>query len=126
MQFEPSPHQAAKAYISVLRYQLGDWQPYIFKTTDYGKSMEANLPEGIPADYPVRVVREDPDREGLLYAGTEYGLFVSFDDGNRVATFPTKLAHYTSDRFENTSDLVLSTMVGLLDFESPLGAASGF
>ncbi|MBT8220974.1 MAG: hypothetical protein KJP00_14185, partial [Bacteroidia bacterium] len=69
---EPSSHNNSKAYATVLRYQLGDWKPYIFKTMNLGKSWKL-ITKGIPADYPVRVVREDPDREGLLYAGTEYG-----------------------------------------------------
>ncbi|MBY0433017.1 MAG: hypothetical protein K2U26_02800, partial [Cyclobacteriaceae bacterium] len=80
---EPSPHREGKAYFTSLRYQLGDWKPYIFKTLDYGKtwSLISTGSNGIPANFPVRVVREDPDREGLLYAGTEFGLYVSFDDG---------------------------------------------
>ncbi|MEE9470177.1 MAG: hypothetical protein V3W32_00550, partial [Gemmatimonadota bacterium] len=80
---EPSPHQAGKAYIAVYRYLLGDWEPYIYRTTDYGASWTrlTSGDNGIPADHPTRVVREDPDREGLLYAGTEFGMFVSFDDG---------------------------------------------
>ncbi len=90
---EPSPHKASKAYIAVLRYQLGDWKPYIFKTENYGKSwaLLTNGKNGIPADYPTRVVREDPTREGLLYAGTEFGLFMSFDDGKTWKAFQQNL-----------------------------------
>jgi hypothetical protein len=67
----------------VYRYLLDDWQPYIYGTDDYGATWRrlTDGTNGIPADYPTRVVREDPDREGLLYAGTEFGLFVSFDNG---------------------------------------------
>ncbi|MEP6778256.1 MAG: hypothetical protein ABJC26_00095, partial [Gemmatimonadaceae bacterium] len=64
-------------------YQLGDYQPYIYKTDDYGKTWKrlTDGQNGIPKDWPTRVVREDPTREGLLYAGTEFGMFVSFDNG---------------------------------------------
>ena len=65
------------------RYLLGDYQPYIYRTNDYGKTWKrlTDGKNGIPADWPTRVVREDPDREGLLYAGTEFGMFISFDNG---------------------------------------------
>ena len=107
---EPSPHQAGKAFIAVLRYQLGDWQPYIFRTNDYGKTWKRTT-RGIPADYPVRVVREDPNREGLLYAGTEYGMFVSFDDGENWQPFQQNLPLTpVTDVKIHRKDLVLSTM----------------
>jgi len=78
-----SPHEPGKAYISVHRYRLDDWSPYVFRTTDYGESWTriASGNSGIPSDSPTWVVREDPEREGLLYAGTEFGLYVSFNDG---------------------------------------------
>jgi len=80
---EPSPHNKAKAYVAVLRYQLGDWKPYIYRTNDYGESWDLLTTgiNGIPSDFPTRVVREDPLKEGVLYAGTEYGMFISLDDG---------------------------------------------
>lgn len=80
---EPSPHSAAKAYATILRYQLGDWKPYLYRTEDFGQSWQllSTAEAGFPDDEPVRVVREDPGREGALYAGTEYGLWASFDDG---------------------------------------------
>jgi photosystem II stability/assembly factor-like uncharacterized protein len=109
---EPSPHQAGKAYFTSMRYQLGDRKPYIYKTTNYGKSW-ALLTDGngIPADYPVRVVREDPDREGLLYAGTEFGLFISFDDGKNWQSFQRNLpVTPISDIKVYRKDLVLATM----------------
>ncbi len=82
---EVSPHRAGRAFLAVQRYRLDDWRPYVFRTDDYGRSWDllTDGRNGIPADYPVRVVREDPEVEGLLYAGTEFGLFVSFDDGDR-------------------------------------------
>ncbi len=107
---EPSPHDPAKAYIAVLRYQLGDWKPYIYKTENYGKSWK-RITKGIPNDYPVRVVREDPDREGLLYAGTEYGMFVSMDDGENWLPFQQNLpVTPITDIKVHQKDLVLSTM----------------
>jgi photosystem II stability/assembly factor-like uncharacterized protein len=80
---EASPHRKGSAYYATYRYLLGDYEPYIYLTNDYGKTWTrlTNGKNGIPADWPARVVREDPDREGLLYAGTEFGMFVSFDNG---------------------------------------------
>ncbi|NNF33666.1 MAG: hypothetical protein HKN68_06140 [Saprospiraceae bacterium] len=123
---EPSPHQASKAYISVLRYQLGDWKPYIYRTNDYGKSwtLLTDGNNGIPADHPVRVVREDPDREGLLYAGTEYGIFVSMDDGKTWHSFQQNFpVTPVTDMKVHRKDLVISTMgrsFWILDDLSPL------
>jgi photosystem II stability/assembly factor-like uncharacterized protein len=77
---EASPHDPATAYLAVNRYQLDDFRPYIYKTHDYGKTWKLAT-AGIPADVFVRTVREDPKRKGLLYAGTESGVYVSFDDG---------------------------------------------
>jgi len=109
----PSPHDAAKAYISVLRYQLGDWQPYIYRTEDYGRSWTrlTDGRNGIPADTPPRVVREDPEREGLLFAGTEYGVYVSMDDGKRWHAFQQNLpVTPVTDIKIHRGDMVLSTM----------------
>jgi photosystem II stability/assembly factor-like uncharacterized protein len=77
---EVSPHQAGKVYLAVTGYKLNDFQPYIYKTSDYGKRWK-RIDEGLPNDTFVRVVREDPASPGLLYAGTEAGMFVSWDDG---------------------------------------------
>ncbi|MGD0869314.1 MAG: glycosyl hydrolase [Bryobacteraceae bacterium] len=77
---DPSPHSAAAAYVAVDRHKLDDFKPYVFKTADYGKTwtgIAAGIPDG---DY-VHTVREDPKRQGLLYAGTETGVWISFDDG---------------------------------------------
>ncbi len=77
---EVSPHDPATAWIAVTGYKMNDFTPKIYRTRDYGQSW-GRLTEGLPADTFVRTVREDPDRQGLLYAGTETGIFVSFDDG---------------------------------------------
>lgn len=110
---EPSPHQSGKAYIAVLRYQLGDWKPYIYKTENFGESwtLLTNGKNGIPADFPTRVVREDPEKEGLLYAGTEFGLFVSFDDGENWQSFQQNLpVTPVTDIKVYRSDIAVSTM----------------
>jgi hypothetical protein len=77
---EPSSFDPATAYVAATRYKLDDFKPYIFKTTDYGKTWRV-LTGGIPDGQFIRVVREDPARRGLLYAGGEFGVYVSFDDG---------------------------------------------
>ncbi|MGH9432631.1 MAG: glycosyl hydrolase, partial [Terriglobia bacterium] len=77
---EPSPNDAATAYLAIDRHKLDDLKPYIYVTHDYGKSW-SEITNGIPAASFVHAVREDPVKRGLLYAGTETGVFVSFDDG---------------------------------------------
>jgi photosystem II stability/assembly factor-like uncharacterized protein len=77
---EASPHDGNTAYVAVDRHKLDDFKPYIFKTTDLGKSWNS-IVNGIPDGAYVHAVREDPKKRGLLYAGTELGVFVSFDDG---------------------------------------------
>ena len=123
---EPSPHRASKAYVAVYRYLLNDWQPYIYCTEDYGETWTrlTTGQNGIPEDSPTRVVREDPDREGLLYAGTEFGMFISFDDGVHWQSFQLNLpAAPVTDIKVNRQDLVLSTMgrsFWILDNVTPL------
>ena len=110
---EPSPHDPAKAYIAVLRYQFGDWSPYIYRTEDYGRRWIrlTDGDNGIPGDHPTRVVREDPEREGLLYAGTEWGMFVSFDDGDNWHPFQQNLpVTPITDIKVHRGDLAISTM----------------
>ena len=77
---DASPHDGSTAYVAVDRHKLDDFKPYIFKTTDLGKTWSA-IVNGIPEGAYVHAVREDPKKRGLLYAGTELGMFVSFDDG---------------------------------------------
>jgi photosystem II stability/assembly factor-like uncharacterized protein len=77
---DPSPHDPAKAVIAFTRYKFDDFTPHAYLTEDYGESWRP-IANGIGADHWVRVVREDPVRPGLLYAGTEGGVYVSFDDG---------------------------------------------
>jgi len=106
---EPSPHDAATAYVAVDRHELDDFRPYIYKTSDYGKTW-TKLVTGIPETTFVRAVREDPKRRGLLYAGTETGVFVSFDDGahwqSLQLNLPTAPIH---DLVVKDDDLVVAT-----------------
>jgi photosystem II stability/assembly factor-like uncharacterized protein len=77
---EASPHDAACAYVAANRYKLDDFAPYLFKTSDYGETW-TRITSGLPDNVFCRAIREDPTRRGLLYAGTETGVYVSFDDG---------------------------------------------
>jgi len=77
---EVSPHDNATAYIATTRYKFNDFAPAIYKTTDYGKTW-TKLVTGIPYGAFTRTVREDPERKGLLYAGTETGLYISYNGG---------------------------------------------
>ncbi|MEJ8566505.1 WD40/YVTN/BNR-like repeat-containing protein [Elongatibacter sediminis] len=79
---EASPHDAGTAYLAVQRRDHDDYRPYVYRTTDHGKTWR-KIVEGLPGDTFARVVREDPVRPGLLYLGTETGIFVSFDGGAR-------------------------------------------
>jgi photosystem II stability/assembly factor-like uncharacterized protein len=76
-----SEHTNGKAYVAANKYMYGDKAPYLFKTNDYGKTWK-KITAGIPADEYCRVLREDPNKPGLLYAGTERGIYVSFNDGD--------------------------------------------
>jgi len=110
---EPSQFNAARAYIAVDRHLLGDAKPYLFKTDNYGQSWELISTEtnGIPSDFTTRVLREDPIREGLLYAGTEFGMFVSFNDGKSWDKFQQNLpVTPITDLKIFRGDLILSTM----------------
>ena len=82
MTVEVSPHAPASALVAGIRYEMDDRSPYAWKTDDYGVTW-TRISDGLPYGAFVRVVREDPKRAGLLYAGTEHGVFVSFDGGSR-------------------------------------------
>jgi photosystem II stability/assembly factor-like uncharacterized protein len=106
---DASPHDKATAYVAATRYKLDDFQPLLYKTNDYGATWTA-IGQGIPAGAFTRVVREDPGRRGLLYAGTETGLFVSFDDGATWRSFQRNLpATPVTDLVVKNGDLVVAT-----------------
>jgi photosystem II stability/assembly factor-like uncharacterized protein len=123
---EPSPHARGTAYVTGYRFRLNDFHPYIFKTTDYGEtwSLLTDGSNGIPEDFPTRVMREDEKRPGLLYAGTEYGMFVSFDDGQHWQPFQLDLPRTPITDIEWVrDDLAISTMgrgFWILDNVTPL------
>ena len=127
---EVSPHRPEKAYAAVLRYQLGDFTPHAYRTEDYGQTWTriTDGANGVPIDHPVRVVREDPAREGLLYLGSEWGMFISFDDGASWTSFQQNLPITPiSDIKIVQGDLALSTMgrgFWILDDLSPLHRAA--
>ena len=77
---DASPFDPGTAYVAGTMYKWDDYKPYLYKTTDFGKSWK-KITNGIPDGAFTRVIREDPNRKGLLYAGTETGIYVSFDDG---------------------------------------------
>jgi photosystem II stability/assembly factor-like uncharacterized protein len=87
---DPSPHDAGTAYVAAKRYELDDFRPFIYRTTDFGKTWK-KIVKGIPDYEFVHAVREDPNRKGLLYAGTERGVWVSFDDGENWQTLQLNL-----------------------------------
>ncbi|HKI27164.1 MAG TPA: hypothetical protein VKA07_12610 [Candidatus Sulfotelmatobacter sp.] len=120
---DPSPHDAGTAYVAVDRHQFDDLRPYIYKTSDYGKSW-TKLTQGIPDNVFVRAVREDPKKRGLLYAGTESGVYVSFNDGANwrplKLNLPTTPVH---DLTVKDDDLVVAThgrAFWILDDVTPL------
>lgn len=123
---EPSPHRPGTAYVALYRYLLGDFAPYIYRTDDYGNSWTrlTDGKNGIAPDEPTRVVREDPDRPGLLYAGTEFGMYISFDNGAHWQSFQLNLpVTPVTDIKVVHHDLVLSTQgrsFWILDNLSPL------
>ncbi len=120
---EASPHDAGTAYVAADRHQSDDLRPYIYKTKDYGKTW-TKITTGIPDTTFVRSVREDPKKRGLLYAGTEQGVYVSFNNGANwralKLNLPTTPVH---DLVVKENDLVLAThgrAFWILDDLSPL------
>ncbi len=87
---EPSAFDAGTCYVAGTKYKTGDFSPYLYKTTDYGKTWK-KITNGIPDEHFTRVVREDPKQRGLLYAGTETGMYISFNDGKDWQPFQMNL-----------------------------------
>jgi photosystem II stability/assembly factor-like uncharacterized protein len=120
---EASPHDAGTAYVAIDRHQNDDLAPYIYKTSDYGTTW-SRITTGIPEGAFVRAVREDPKKKGLLYAGTERGIFVSFDDGAHWRSLQINLPITPiHDLVIKNDDLVVAThgrAFWILDDVSPL------
>jgi len=120
---EASPHDKASAYVAATMYKFDDFRPFLYKTSDFGRSW-TKIVNGIPEDVFTRVVREDPARKGLLYAGTESGLYVSFDDGANWQPFQGNLpVTPITDLAVKDGDLVVATQgrgFWILDDLTPL------
>jgi photosystem II stability/assembly factor-like uncharacterized protein len=110
---EPSRHDAGSTYLTVDFHQVNNRDPFVYKTADYGKTWKA-ITNGIPRSMLsyAHCVREDPVRRGLLYVGTENGIYVSFDDGGAWQPLQTNLPHapvYWIAIQEHFNDLVIAT-----------------
>ena len=120
---DASPRDKGTAYVAATMYKLDDFRPYLYKTSDYGKTW-TKIVNGIPDGAFTRVVREDPVRQGLLYAGTETGLYVSFDDGANWQSFQRNLpATPVTDLLVKNDDLIVATQgraFWILDDLTPL------
>ncbi|MDG1277342.1 MAG: glycosyl hydrolase [Algoriphagus sp.] len=108
-QIEVSPHDPATVYVAFNSYKYNDFTPHIFKSSDYGKSW-TRLANGIAAEAHVRVVREDPNQKDLLYAGTETGLYVSFNGGQLWEKFQNNLPIVPiTDLMIQDNDMIVAT-----------------
>jgi photosystem II stability/assembly factor-like uncharacterized protein len=120
---DASPLDKGVAYVAATMYKFDDFAPYLYKTNDYGKTW-TKIVTGIPGDAFTRVVRADTTRRGLLYAGTETGLYVSFDDGATWRAFQRNLpATPVTDLAVKNEDLVVATQgrsFWILDDLTPL------
>ncbi|MEO7371592.1 MAG: glycosyl hydrolase, partial [Ilumatobacteraceae bacterium] len=104
-----SPHTAGTAYMTVARHKTGDYAPYVYRTTDLGTSW-TRIDAGLPSNEFCRVIREDPNRKGLLYVGTELGIHVSFDDGSSWQSLQCNLpVTPVYDFVVKDNDLVVAT-----------------
>jgi photosystem II stability/assembly factor-like uncharacterized protein len=117
------PHNAGGLYVAATLYKLGDYRPYLYKTEDYGATW-TEIVNGIDSEHFTRVVRADPDRKGLLYAGTESGMYVSFDDGASWQSFQMDLPIVPiTDLVVKNKSLVVATQgrsIWMIDDLSPL------
>lgn len=106
---DPSPFKKGTAYVAATSYKFGDYTPYLYKTSDYGKTWK-KITTGIKSNHYTRAIRSDKTREGLLYAGTEWGMYISFDDGNSWSPFQLNLP-ITSirDLHVRDNDLIAAT-----------------
>ncbi|MGI9598594.1 MAG: VPS10 domain-containing protein, partial [Acidimicrobiales bacterium] len=104
-----SPHREGTVYMTVARHKMGDYRPYVYRTEDFGETW-IPITGGLPDDDFCRVIREDPNREGLLYLGTELGLFASFDNGENWQSLQANLPVCpVYDLVVKDTDLVVAT-----------------
>jgi photosystem II stability/assembly factor-like uncharacterized protein len=129
---DPSRHDPGRAHFALHRYRVGDFTPYLYQTNDYGRTWTriADGRNGIPAGHFTRVIREDTQRRGLLFAGTEFGLYASWNDGAAWQPFQLNLPRTpVSDMLVYRDDLIVATQgrgFYILDNMSvPRGAARG-
>lgn len=121
-EIEVSPHDPATVWVAFRKDRLGDPTPHLFRSTDFGRSWTRHV-EGLRAGEPVRVVREDPARRGLLYAGTETGAWFSLDSGARWHPFSGMPVVPVTDLEVRHGDLIAATegrAFWILDDLSPL------
>ncbi|HEX9794074.1 MAG TPA: family 16 glycoside hydrolase [Planctomycetota bacterium] len=106
---EADPFEPGGLYLAATRYRSDDFRPFLLRTLDYGKTWQ-RIDKGIPADHFTRVVRADPLRRGVLYAGTERGMYLSFDDGKNWRPFQLNLPQVPiTDLAVRDGDLVVAT-----------------
>jgi len=106
---EVSPFEPGGLYVAATMYKWDDFKPYLYKTTDYGKTWK-KITNGIDANHFTRVIRADPERKGLLYAGTESGMYISFDDGEHWQSFQQNLPIVpVTDLTIKDNDLIVAT-----------------
>ncbi len=106
---EPSPFKEGVAYLAATSYKFGDYTPYLYKTINYGESWTL-ITNGIKNNHYTRAIRSDKVREGLLYAGTEWGMYVSFDDGQHWSSFQLNLPMTSiRDLAVRDNDLIAAT-----------------
>jgi hypothetical protein len=124
---ESSPHDPATAYVAANRYKWDDFQPYLYKTKDYGTTW-MKITTGIAENEYTRVICEDPIRRGLLYTGTEIGIHVSFDDGEHWQSLRLNLPVVpVHDLVIKDTDLIVAThgrSLWIMDDLTPLRSIS--
>ena len=121
-----SPHDPGRAFAAIQRYRMDDFAPYLYRTDDYGATwtLLTDGTNGVPPGHPTRAVQEDPGRRGLLYLGTEFGVFISFDDGVSWQPFQQNLPRTPiMDLLVHENDLIVATQgraLWIMDDLTPL------
>ncbi|NND33649.1 MAG: glycosyl hydrolase, partial [Saprospiraceae bacterium] len=120
---EPDPHLDGGCYVAATKYKSGDFRPYIYRTTDYGETW-TQIVTGIDDEHFTRVVRSDPNQDGILYAGTETGMYISFDHGKLWSPFQLNLPIVPiTDLIVKDENLVVATQgrsIWIIDDLTPL------